>query len=68
MLAVFRKVARDHVVLRVFGDAGWHGKDYLGFDALLLPLSEDGASVNMVMCAFTFDARRQLLRRLATLH
>ena len=68
MLAVFRKVARDHVVLRVFGDAGWLGKDYLAFDAFLLPLSEDGASVNMVMCAFTFDVRQQLLKRFSTLN
>ena len=60
-LAVYRKVARDRVALRTFGTAGWLGKDFIEFDQLLLPLSEDGAIVNMVISAFTFDYRRQKL-------
>jgi hypothetical protein len=61
-LAVYRKVARDRVVLRTFGNAGWLGQDFLEFDQLFLPLSEDGVRANMVMSAFTFDARRQALQ------
>jgi hypothetical protein len=61
-LAVYRKVARDRVVLRTFGNAGWLGQDFLEFDQLFLPLSEDGVHANIVMSAFTFDARRQALK------
>ena len=61
-LAVYRKVARDRLVLRTFGNAGWLGQDFLEFDQLFLPLSDDGMRANMVMSAFTFDARRQALK------
>jgi hypothetical protein len=61
-LAVYRKVARERVVLRTFGKAGWLRQDFLEFDQLFLPLSNDGMRANMVMSAFTFDARRQALK------
>jgi hypothetical protein len=61
-LAVYRKVARDRIVLRTFGNTGWLGEDFLDFEQLFLPLSEDGVRANMVMSAFTFDARRQALK------
>jgi hypothetical protein len=55
VLAVHRKCARDKVVLRSFGDAGWLGRSFLDFDTLYLPLSEDGVNANMILSAFTFD-------------
>jgi hypothetical protein len=60
-LAVYRKVARDRVVLRTFGDIGWLGKDFSEFDQLFVPLSDDGITVNMILSAFTFDYRRHSL-------
>ncbi len=62
-MAVYRKVARDQIVLRTFGTAGWLGKDFIEFDQLFVPLSDDGSTVNMVLSAFTFDYRRQNLAR-----
>ena len=61
-LAVYRKVARDRVVLRTFGNAGWLGRDFLEFDQLFLPLCDNGERATMVMSAVTFDARRQGLK------
>lgn len=55
ILATHRKVARDAVALRVYGGAGMFGRAFLDFDALYLPLSGDGTSVNMILSAFTFD-------------
>ncbi|MGH6871948.1 MAG: PAS domain-containing protein [Rhizomicrobium sp.] len=53
--AVHRKCARDRVVLRSHGGAGWLGRSFLDFDTIYLPLSEDGETVNMILSAFTFD-------------
>lgn len=55
VLATHRKVAREAVSLRVHGGAGLFGRAFLDFDALYLPLSDDGVSVNMILSAFTFD-------------
>jgi hypothetical protein len=55
VLAVHRKCARDRVVLRSFGGAGWLGRSFMDFDALFLPLSDDGQTANMILSAFTFD-------------
>ena len=60
--ACYRNVARDRVPLRLFGSAGWLGKEFLDFDNILLPLAQDGVTVNMILGAFTFDARSQALR------
>lgn len=59
MLAVHRKVARDCVPLRVFGSAGWLGDRVPDFDTLLLPLSDDCITANMLISAFTFDREAQ---------
>lgn len=55
-VAVYAKAARDRVPVRSYGDAGWLGRAFLDFDALYLPLSDDGQIANMVLCGFTFDA------------
>jgi hypothetical protein len=56
ILATHRKTARDQVVVRAYGGAGWLGRSFLDFDAIYLPLSDDGVVANMILSAFTFDA------------
>ncbi|HEX3673530.1 MAG TPA: PAS domain-containing protein [Rhizomicrobium sp.] len=63
VLAVHRKSARDRVVLRTHGGAGWLGRSFLDFDALYLPLSDDGLTANMILSAFTFDQAALLKSR-----
>ena len=63
VLATHRKVAREGVVLRVHGGAGLFGRAFLDFDAIYLPLSEDGATVNMILSGFTFDRSALLTAR-----
>ena len=55
VVAVHRKAARDRVALRSYGGAGWLDRSFLDFDAIFLPLSDDGETANMVLSAFTFD-------------
>lgn len=55
VLATHRKVAREGVVLRAYGSAAVFDRAFLDFDAIYLPLSEDGRNVNMILSAFTFD-------------
>lgn|SRR5690242_5019381 len=61
--AIFRKCARDRVVVRAYGDAGWIGDGFEGFDCICLPLSEDGENVNMILHAFVFNRSEVLLAR-----
>jgi hypothetical protein len=58
VIAIHRKTARDRVIMRSYGGAGWLGRDYLEFDSIYLPLSDDGVFVNMILSAFTFDAAK----------
>ena len=67
-LSLHRKAAKDKVVVRAYGGAGWLGRSFLDFDALLLPLSDDGETVNMVLSGFTFDLSRLLQSRWAPPH
>jgi hypothetical protein len=53
--AMFRKCARDRVIVRSFGGAGWVGRGFEEFDCICLPLSDDGEHVNMILHAFVFD-------------
>ena len=62
-LFVHRKTAEDKVIVRAYGGAGWIGRSFLDFDALFLPLSDDGATVNMILGAFTFDLSKLLQTR-----
>lgn len=63
VIATHRKTARDKVVVRAFGGAGWLGRSFLDFDAIYLPLSDDGVNVNMILSAFTFDVSELLKAR-----
>ena len=53
--SLFRKCARDRVVVHAFGDARWLGPHFEDFEALYLPLSEGGEAVDMILHAFVFD-------------
>jgi hypothetical protein len=63
VLAVYRKAAREKVIVRSYGGGGWLGRSFLDFDALAMPLSDDGETANMVMSVFTFDFSRLALAR-----
>jgi hypothetical protein len=65
VIAVHRKAAQDQVVVRAYGGAGWLGRSFLDFDALFLPLSDDGIAANMILSAFTFDVAKLLQSRAA---
>ena len=54
MLEFHRKAADGKVSVRAHGDADWLGRTFFEFDALFLPLSDDGQQVNMILSAFTF--------------
>ena len=54
-LATYRKCARDRVIVRAYGPADWMEHDFLDFDALYLPLSDDGEAVNMILSAVLFE-------------
>ena len=61
--SVFRKVARDKVVMRTSGDAGWLAEGMEEFEAIYLPLSDDGETVTHILHAFVCDRDRMLLSR-----
>jgi hypothetical protein len=64
VLWILRKTCKGRVPMRVTGGGGeWRGHFYPDYDALYLPLSEDGATANMVMCAFTFNYQAYLQTR-----
>ncbi len=60
---VFRKVARDKCVMRTAGDAGWLAEGMEEFEAIYLPLSDDGDTVTHILHAFVCDRDRMLLAR-----
>lgn len=61
--AILRKTARDKVPVRSFGEAGWIAPGYEQFDALYLPLSDDGETVNMILHGFVFDKPTVMMAR-----
>jgi hypothetical protein len=61
--SIFRKCARDRVIVRSFGGAGWIARGYEEFDSICLPLSDDGENVNMILHAFVFDKPDVMLAR-----
>jgi hypothetical protein len=63
VLAMFRKCARDRVVVRSWGSAGWIEGGFEDFDCIVLPLSDDGKNVNMILHAFVFDRPDVLMAR-----
>jgi hypothetical protein len=65
VISTHRKAARDQIAVRSYGGAGWLGRSFMDFDALFLPLSDDGVTANMILSAFTFDLAKLLQSRAA---
>jgi hypothetical protein len=63
VLAMFRKCARDKVIVRSWGSAGWLEGGFEDFDCIVLPLSDDGENVNMILHAFVFDRPDVMMAR-----
>jgi len=61
--AIFHAVARDKAVMRTAGDAGWLAKGMEEFEAIYLPLSDDGHNVTHILHAFVCDRDKMLLAR-----
>jgi hypothetical protein len=56
IIDLHRTVCENRMIVRVKGPPGaWRGQFYPPFDALYLPLSDDGIAANMILTAFTFD-------------
>jgi hypothetical protein len=53
-LASYRAVVERRAPMRLTGAGSWYGQDLKLFDALLAPLSDDDASVNMILGTFVF--------------
>ena len=64
VLWILRKTCRARHPMRVTGDGGeWSGHFFPDYDALYLPLSDDGTTANMVMCGFSFNYQQYLKAR-----
>lgn len=64
VLWILRKTCSARVPMRVTGAGGdWRGHYYPDYDVLYLPLSDNGVTANMVMCAFTFNYQAYLKTR-----
>jgi hypothetical protein len=61
--SIFRKVARDKVIMRTVGNANWLAEGMEEFEAIYLPLSEDGVNVSHILHAFVCDREKMLLAR-----
>ncbi|HEX4304092.1 MAG TPA: PAS domain-containing protein [Rhizomicrobium sp.] len=56
VVATFRAACETHRPVRATIGAGqWHGQYMSDFDALYLPLSDDGTTVNMVLTVIVFN-------------
>ncbi len=53
-LDAYRMVVERRTPLRLTGSGSWYGQDPKTFDALLMPLSDDGTAVNMILGTFVF--------------
>ncbi len=61
---ILRQTCTARAPMRVTGGGGdWCGHYYPDYDALYLPLSENGVTANMVMCGFTFNYQAYLKTR-----
>lgn len=56
-IAGYTHIARNKVILRIYGSAAWLHQPHLDFDGLHFPLSDDGENVNMILSAATFAPR-----------
>jgi hypothetical protein len=61
--AIFRRCARDKVVMRTAGNANWLAEGMEEFEAIYLPLSDDGETVTHILHAFVCDREKMLIAR-----
>jgi len=54
-IAAYRQVVTSRTPSRLRGAGALYGQDPKYFDAILLPLSDDGETVNMIFGGFFFD-------------
>jgi hypothetical protein len=54
-IAGYAHIARNRVVMRLYGSAAWLNQPHLDFDSLHVPLSDDGEIVNMILSAVIFE-------------
>lgn len=53
-LALYRKVRDERRPIRVHGAVDWRRKDYKAYEAVLMPLADDGATVDRFIGAMVF--------------
>lgn len=63
MLSILRDVMQKRIPVRCYGETGWNTIGLEKFDALYLPLSDDGQNVNMIFHVFVFNRPEVLLAR-----
>lgn len=63
VLAVMRTAARERTPIHAFGDADAFAMGYEAFDAIFLPLSDDGETANVILHAFVFNRPEVLMAR-----
>lgn len=64
VLSILRTTCVARTPMRVTGGGGeWRRHFYPDYDALYLPLSDNGTTANMVMCSFTFNYQEYLRTR-----
>lgn len=61
--ALLRRTVREKRPIRAFGDANWIAPGFEEFDAIYLPLSDDGETVNMILHGFVFDRPKVMMAR-----
>jgi hypothetical protein len=54
-IRMYRRVVEDAAPLHIRGSGEWYAQDAKTFDAILMPLADDGVRVNMIFGAFVFD-------------
>jgi hypothetical protein len=53
-LVAYREVMERRAPIRLSGSGSWYGQNPKSFDAYLMPLSDDDATVNMILGTFVF--------------
>ncbi|HVP85556.1 MAG TPA: PAS domain-containing protein [Rhizomicrobium sp.] len=63
VLAVMRTTTKERAPIHAFGEADAFATSYEAFDAIFLPLSDDGENANVILHAFVFNRPEVLLAR-----
>lgn len=63
VLAVMRTTTKERAPIHAFGDADAFATGYEAFNAIFLPLSDDGENANVILHAFVFNRPEVLLAR-----